>query len=503
LSKLILDSKGTHDTQYNIWFNSDGTKAFTINRHIGRVIDLESGNNEKVFDFPKLRILDVIKSVDYNTGDGNYKNNHANHTSNTFTNDFKDGFRPTGHYQDGDNVYIAGMGNIYKFSFSDNSFTHHLNFGGYTDFDMVIFSAFNENHDKMVLSGGSRAYDCRVEFIDLSEEVSTNSFINHYQDWYLLEPISFSPDANYFLGVYKRVNEKNIRIYDPSTASNNDDYINRFQEHESEVVFVNFINNGTAISGDIDGTIIKWDIETLEVLDKYNMHGNNGAWDFKYFDYEKIDHVITDETLTDSGDGLIFEFANSPLKEGTVTVYDNGTDVTGSVTIDYTNGTATFDSAATTPVTADYTWIETGEPRKAISSGERVKVYNVDNKQIFADFKIIGHTQGVSVSPNQNLVAGVSNNGDVKIYDLDLTAVTNSATEVKYNSMTLNGQLYTMRGYSSLDCYFEVSPDPNFNVDVTTSTAVTKTEPGEFSVTVSRLDTDQKYYYRALATPSA
>jgi hypothetical protein len=500
LSKLILDSTGTNDTQYNIWFNSDGTKAFTINSHIGRVIDLESGNNEKVFDFHKLRVLDVIKRFDYNTGDDRI---NVHFTSNTFLNDFKDGFRPTGHYQDGDNVYIAGMKNIYKFSFSDNSFTHHLNFGGYINWDMVIFSAFNENHDKMVLSGGHR-YESRVAFIDLSEEVSINSFSN--QDGYLLEPISLSPDANYFLGAFKNERgnkQRTIMIYDSSTASNTDDYINRFQEHESEVVFVNFVNNGTAISGDIDGTIIKWDIETLEVLDKYNMHWNNGAWDFKYFDYEKIDHVITDETLRGSGYGLIFEFANSPLKEGTVTVYDDGTDVTGSVTIDYTNGTATFDSAATTPVKADYTWIETGEPRKAISSGERVKVYNVDNKHIFADFKIIGHTQGVSISPNQNLVAGVSNHGEVKIYDLDLTVVTNSATEVKYNSMTLNGQLYTMRGYSSIDCYFEVSPDPNFNVDVTTSTAVTKTEPGEFSVTVYGLYGDQKYYYRAFATPSA
>jgi len=78
---------------------------------------------------------------------------------------------------------------------------------------------------------------------------------------------------------------------------------------------------------------------------------------------------VTGETLTDSGDGLTFNSANErwiDLTHGRVydedniadkkipKIYDNGTEVTSGITIDYDNGDVTFDNSPTGPITADY-----------------------------------------------------------------------------------------------------------------------------------------------------
>jgi hypothetical protein len=84
--------------------------------------------------------------------------------------------------------------------------------------------------------------------------------------------------------------------------------------------------------------------------------------------YQKSTEV-TGETMTDSGDGLTFNSVNEywiDLTHGKLydeynladkkepKIYDNGTEVTSGITIDYTSGDVTFDSAPTGPITCDY-----------------------------------------------------------------------------------------------------------------------------------------------------
>jgi hypothetical protein len=80
----------------------------------------------------------------------------------------------------------------------------------------------------------------------------------------------------------------------------------------------------------------------------------------------------TGDTLSDSGDGLTFDTpthtdwidlslvtTRDTLTGYEVKVYDNGTLQTSGYTVNYTNGTVTFSSAPTGPVTVDYRYAQT------------------------------------------------------------------------------------------------------------------------------------------------
>jgi hypothetical protein len=79
----------------------------------------------------------------------------------------------------------------------------------------------------------------------------------------------------------------------------------------------------------------------------------------------------TGQTLTDSGDGLTFtspdtdwiDLTKVPTRDGLtgydVKVYDNGTLQTSGYTVNYSNGSVTFSSSPTGPVTADYRYAQT------------------------------------------------------------------------------------------------------------------------------------------------
>lgn len=105
------------------------------------------------------------------------------------------------------------------------------------------------------------------------------------------------------------------------------------------------------------------------------------------------------EVLNDSGDGLTFSFTNKPLKSGNVVVYDNGVDVTGSTILDLENGTVTFASTPTGPVTADYIWIESGDHEVIGESPTTTDnlTYQLNHSNI-ADDSLTVYSNGISIS---------------------------------------------------------------------------------------------------------
>jgi hypothetical protein len=117
-------------------------------------------------------------------------------------------------------------------------------------------------------------------------------------------------------------------------------------------------SDGEPIMTQIDGV-------DYEVKGKVTYNSTNGNYNLEFYTNSGTDgaevaydlssvHNKTGASLTDSGDGLTFNFPDDELQSGTVTLYDNGVEVTSGFTIDHANGTVTFDTSPGTPVTADY-----------------------------------------------------------------------------------------------------------------------------------------------------
>ncbi len=72
--------------------------------------------------------------------------------------------------------------------------------------------------------------------------------------------------------------------------------------------------------------------------------------------------------------------------------------------------------------------------------------------------------------------------------------------EVKYNSMTLKGNLRGLGDYPQAECYFQYTTDPNFETGIIETLHQALLTPGEFEQTITGLDNSKTYYYRAVAT---
>ena len=126
-------------------------------------------------------------------------------------------------------------------------------------------------------------------------------------------------------------------------------------------------------------------------------------WTDKTTWYSKSTRV-TGETL--SASGLVYSAVNDywiDLTSGNVPseddfastyavkIYDNGTEVTTGITIDYAAGTVTFDSAPTGPVTADYSW---ASDSTWVIKPDTGKIINIEHAEL--DFTVDASVHDVS-----------------------------------------------------------------------------------------------------------
>lgn len=87
---------------------------------------------------------------------------------------------------------------------------------------------------------------------------------------------------------------------------------------------------------------------------------------------------------------------------------------------------------------------------------------------------------------------------DLELGYIDVTTI--MPIEVKYNSMTLKGNLRGLGDYPQAECYFQYTTDPNFETGIIETPHQVKTAPGEFEQQITGLDNSKTYYYRAVAT---
>ena len=73
---------------------------------------------------------------------------------------------------------------------------------------------------------------------------------------------------------------------------------------------------------------------------------------------------------------------------------------------------------------------------------------------------------------------------------------TNAATNIQNNSATLNGNLYNMGGYSTVNVWFQWGTDTNYS---DSTNFVTQSYTGSFSQQVNSLASNQTFHYRAVA----
>lgn len=83
--------------------------------------------------------------------------------------------------------------------------------------------------------------------------------------------------------------------------------------------------------------------------------------------------------------------------------------------------------------------------------------------------------------------------------DVNVSVSTEEVTTVDATSATLTGAITELGDHESVDAYFEYGP----NGDLTATTArVTRSSTGSFSETVTGLESDTTYEFRAVATAS-
>ena len=219
------------------------------------------------------------------------------------------------------------------------------------------------------------------------------------------------------------------------------------------------------------------------------------------YDYITAENQVSKELLTNSGDDLTFAFENSPVKNDSVSTYER-VDITSDIaSVDLAYGEITFNNTHPNGVIADYMYKGKGE--RIISAGSSVKVYNTEANIVYEDIPVNTQANAVAVDADGDKLALVGKNGETKVYGLGVTAYVHRPTNVQHDGMTLNGELYSMGGYDSLDCYFEYSDVADFSQNVQSTTATTLTEAGKFSADITGLNPETKYYFRAVISVSA
>jgi hypothetical protein len=465
----ILDVTASKNNMEGCWFGPNGEKVAILDEEDGvfRVVNVNTGSNIAVYDIEE----------EYDT------------------------LRFRGAKKFGSIVYIFDRNDAYKFDFLDNSLIQMSEFAdvndyftssiGYGSNEVIVF---DENVTKVAIGGTDK-----IEITDVASE--TSDWSTTVNSTSRVEFLDMSPDASYVVCT-DIDHQDRVYIYDVETGDSSEQV---FYGHENisdgvYITFMKFIDNTTVLSGDANGTIIEWDITDLSIVDTYTVNsGVYGATDALQFDRATND--VTGETLTDSGDGLTFEFTNSPLQEGSVTVYDDVIEVSSGITIDHDTGTVTFDSSPTTPVTADYTWL--GNEEKMMSGGDAVKIYDKANRTILRQTVVGGAVNKVEISDDETMIAIATDDGVVEIHSLGVYALVHRPTDLTNTSITLQGELYDLGSYSSVDVSFEYSTDSDFSTGVNSTTPETLSEPGEFSANVTSLNADTKYYVRAVVEPTA
>jgi hypothetical protein len=516
----VFDGKTSYDDIYGVWFNPDNdNEVMVVNEEILRVIDVATGTNKETYRF--YEYLDK-----YNAHD----TNHDEHI--------------IGHKVDGQDVYIITSKTILKFSFSDHSLVNYKNFFSFVEksnpnaFDLsngreIKDADLDDSLSKLILGGydyDSLDKHAVLEIWDI--DTQTRQFLvkvdKSYE--YTWPRVAVSPNYDTFVtSVTKSYNDsdndsdnnddvakqrfidlyyrhddvakqKFIDVYYTSGSSYEENSSENTFYHNDYVTFVKYLNDDTLVSGDESGNIKIWDMTTETEIAEYNMHNNFGVCDFEFID--NIEDSKVEASLTNTGDDLTFTFPDSNIKKNTYTLYEDETDVTSDIdTVDLETGSVTFSTTHTGTMTADYVFenVSDADGNLVISCGGNMKVWEKKTKRLLLDYTSRRSLNMVAVSPNQNMVAFVGENGDFQIHDLGVNIVTHEATDRNDNSMTLRGEVLNMGGYSSLDCYFEYSDTSDFSSNVQTSAITTVTEEGKFNAEVTGLTEGTEYYFRAKA----
>ena len=484
-SEVLLNAQSSKENLSDAWVGPDNKNVFIANtssRYI-KIIDINTGNTK---DF-----INLNQKMEF--GD------HDNVKSIKRINDAE--------------MYIVTKRRVYKFNmqdftieevYSDLISTVHSHNSAFDDGWMVDDCDVDKNGKIVAMGGfhddgGDDPYLAVVN-IETGNVVVATELGNENQAF---PRVAVSPDGTkvaYYQDDYgewdKRESFANVIDVSAGMSSKRS-----FYGHSTKLTFIKFLDNNTIVTGDEGGEIHKWNADTTDSLEKYNMNRNDRTTNLIYFGNKEDSKVNT--SVTNTGDDLTFELSDTYIKKDTLTVYEDGVDITSDISsIDYIAGTVTFASTHTGTITADYVFTlnTKADGNKVVTCGETAKFFHKETKTLINKLDVDGFATDVAFTKDYSKAVVISTNGTIKIIDFNVDVGTLKPKTTQHDAIEFRGNIYNMGGYSSLDCYFEYSTDPNFETDVNESNKVTVTEKGKFGVKVEGLNSSTDYYYKAKVT---